>query len=97
MTDEQKGILMSLRQYKAVLTVVGTVEANDKKYELDKVAACIGEGIALIEELDITIRAMLGEFGDSCDACGGDSGDGTGEAGEGYQGIRKKNRRRDDG
>ena len=33
----------------------------------------IDNAMMLIEEQDITIRAMLGEFGDSCDAsCGGD-------------------------
>ncbi len=34
-----------------------------------------GDALALVDEMDTTIRALLGEFGDSCgvDGCGGDT------------------------
>ena len=33
------------------------------------------DALALVDEMDTTIRALLGEFGDSCgvDGCGGDT------------------------
>ena len=73
MTEENKNLLKQLRVSIDIMYDEGTIEGKRHKIPLGYYAALCKDAIKLIEDQDITIRALMGEFGDSCsvDGCGG--------------------------
>lgn len=72
MTDREKVIseLFKFREEMRTCDSATYVSASRKLRRMD----LIDKTIALINDMDITIRALMGEFGDSCsvDGCGGE-------------------------
>lgn len=74
MTEENKNLLKQLRVSIDIMYDEGTIDGKRHKIPLGYYAALCKDAIKLIEDQDITIRALMGEFGDSCsvDGCGGE-------------------------
>lgn len=72
--NDKKDIVEALSKFREELRTCNSttyVSASRKLMRMD----LIDKTIALINDMDITIRALMGEFGDSCDVdshCRGD-------------------------
>lgn len=74
MTEDNKKMLEQLRVSIDIMYDEGTIEGKRHKIPLGYYAALCKDAIKLIDDQDVTIRALMGEFGDSCsvDGCEGD-------------------------
>ena len=72
--NDKKNTVEALSKFREELRTCNSatyVSASRKLMRMD----LIDKTIALINDMDITIRALMGEFGDSCDVdshCGGE-------------------------
>lgn len=60
-------VVQALKNTENELQRFGVVVYRGRSLDLQKVRQALSKAVELIEEQDITIRAMMGEFGDACD------------------------------
>lgn len=61
-------VVNGLKNAEKKLAPFSVVVYRNKALDVPEIRESIIDAIALIEQQDITIRAMMGEFGDACDA-----------------------------
>lgn len=60
-------VVQALKNTENELQRFGVVVYRGRSLDLQRVRQVLTGAVELIEEQDITIRAMMGEFGDACD------------------------------
>lgn len=65
---DKNAVVSKLKETQRELAHWETIADSQDKGAITAMRTAVDDALLLIEEQDITIRAMLGEFGDSCDA-----------------------------
>ena len=65
---DKNTVVSKLQETQHELEYWGTIVDKRDFGAIEAMKTAVDDALLLIEEQDITIRAMLGEFGDSCDA-----------------------------